>query len=135
MSEPLSTSDLEAYLDEGLPPPEMQRLEERLRKDESLRNQLSLINSRRDGGVHTLGEIWRRHRLSCPTREQWGSLLLGTLETGEEEYLRFHLTTVGCRYCQANLADLEEQQSGAGAAQSRRGQYFHASAGYLSKDA
>lgn len=136
MGEPLNESELEAYLDEALPAEAMQRVEEQLRQDESLRQGLSLINSRRDGGVHTLGEIWRRNRLSCPSREQLGSLLLGAMPKTEEDYLRFHLETVGCRYCQANLADLESQRSGADkAAQNRRKKYFQSSAGYLRKDA
>lgn len=135
MADQPSESDLEAYLDEALPADAMQRIESMLRKDESLRRGLSLINSRRDGGVHTLGEIWRRHRLSCPTREQLGSLLLGAIPKEEEAYLKFHLETVGCRYCQANLADLEAQGSDADqAAQNRRQKYFQSSAGYLRKD-
>jgi hypothetical protein len=40
---------------------------------------LEAINGRRDAGVHSLGEIWRRNRVSCPTRQQLGSFLLGIL--------------------------------------------------------
>jgi hypothetical protein len=99
-------SDLEAYLDEALPAEEMAAIERALREDRSLARQMTTIHSRRNAGVHSLGEIWRRHRLSCPTREQLGGLLLETLPEETVDYITFHLDTVGCRYCQANLNDL-----------------------------
>ena len=77
MSLDFRTSDLESYLDEALPPEQMARIEKAAREDCGLAGQLASIQARRDAGVHSLGDIWRRHRLSCPTREQLGSLLLG----------------------------------------------------------
>jgi len=125
-------SDLEAYLDEALPPEEMARMEKAVRGDLALVRQLAAVQSRRDAGVHSLGEIWRRHRLSCPARQRLGNLLLGALSDAEADYLRFHVNVVGCRYCQANLADLQNQQSEAThAAESRRRKYFQSSAGLL----
>ena len=127
-----SDSDLEAYLDEALPPPEMARLETAARGDASLLRRLAGINARRDAGVHSLGEIWRLNRLSCPTRAELGSSLLGVLSEVEADYVQFHLTVVGCRYCQANWNDLSNQQAEAGeVAASRRRKYFQSSAGYL----
>jgi hypothetical protein len=128
-------SDLEAYLDEALPVAEMARIEEALRRDPQLLEQLAAINARRDAGVHSLGEIWRRHRLSCPPREQLGSYLLRTLPKGTSQYIKFHIETVGCRLCQANLADLENQQAEAAETiRQRRRKYFQSSAGYLPRD-
>jgi hypothetical protein len=73
--------------------------------------------ARRDAGVHSLGEIWRRHRLTCPSRQQLGNFLLG-----------------GCRQCRANLDDLNAQQAESGeVVQSRRTKYFQSSAGNLSR--
>ncbi len=134
MSHSVRQSDLEAYLDEALPADQMARIELALRNDEELLAQLKAINSRRDAGVHNLGEIWRRHRLSCPSRQQLGNYLLGTLPEEEEDYLVFHLETVGCRSCRATLTDLQKQQAEAHAdVQSRRRKYFQSSAGYLKK--
>ena len=134
MSHALRTSDLEAYLDEALPAAEMARVEQALRDRPDLLAQLATLNSRRDAGVHSLGAIWRRHRLSCPTREQLGAHLLGTLDEGFDAYLKFHLEVVGCRYCQANVADLVSQQAQqAAAAQQRRRRFFQTSAGLLRK--
>jgi hypothetical protein len=129
---PFPVADLELYLDEALPAEEMARIEQALRTDRRWAERLVAINARRDSGVHSLGEIWRRHRLSCPTRQQLGSYLLGTLAREWHHYVLFHLETVGCRYCQANLADLKRQQAESfEAVQTRRRKYFQSSAGYL----
>ena len=128
-------SDLEAYLDEALPPEQMARIEKALRKDRELVRQLSAIHWRRNAGVHSLGEIWRRGRLSCPAREQLGSFLLGALPEEAADYVSFHLEVVGCRYCRANLADLESQQAERQEViQKRRQKYFQSSAGYLRRE-
>lgn len=132
MTQAYSQAELEAYLDEALPAELMARIEQALRGDRKLARQLAAILARRDAGVHSLGEIWRRHRLTCATREQLGSYLLGALSKEASDYLAFHLEVVGCRVCQANLADLEKQQAESrDVAQTRRRKYFQSSAGYL----
>lgn len=132
MHRSLRPSDLEAYLDESLPPPDMARIEQTLRDDPALVRQLAAIHARRDAGVHTLGEIWRRHRITCPTREQLGASLLGAMSEEMADYVTFHVQVVGCRYCLASLADLKRQQAEAPeVAQSRRRKFFQSSAGYL----
>jgi hypothetical protein len=128
-----TNTELEAFLDEALPVERMAAIEDALRHSEALQKQLAEINGRRDAGVHSLGEVWRRHRLSCLTREQLGSYLLGVQSREAAEYTRFHLDTIGCRYCAASIADLKAQQSAAEAdiAERRRQKYFQSSAGYL----
>jgi hypothetical protein len=125
-------SDLEGYLDETLPVEDMAAMEKALRGNIALLEQLSSIRSRRESGVHSLAEIWRSGRLSCPSREQLGSFLLGVLPEEESGYVAVHVESVGCRFCRANLSDLEHQQSeAADARQTRRRKYFQSSAGYL----
>jgi hypothetical protein len=131
MAHTFPMSDLEAYLDEALPPAEMARIEKAVRGDPALVRQLASIHARRDAGVHSLGEIWRQRRLSCPTREQLGSYLLGMLDKEHARYVTFHVEVVGCRYCQANLADLRSQAAGEATAHTRRRKFFQSSAGYL----
>jgi hypothetical protein len=132
MARTLTDSDLEAYLDEALAPPEMAAIEAELRRSPRLLEQLAEITSRRDAGTHSVGEIWRRHRISCPTREQMGSYLLGVLDADQADYLRFHLETACCRFCQANLQDLERRQAESrDMVTVRRRKYFDSSAGYL----
>jgi hypothetical protein len=135
MPNQFTTAELEAFLDEALPAARMTAIEEALRQDASLAQQLAAVNGRRDAGVHSLGEIWRRHRLSCPTREQLGSYLLGVLPAEMGAYVKFHLESVECRYCAASVDDLRSQQSAAeGEVGERRRRYFQSSAGYLRKE-
>jgi hypothetical protein len=131
---PHTDADLEAFLDEALPAERMAQLEVALRDDQELKQRLTAVLGRRDAGVHSLGAIWRRRRLSCPSREQLGSHLLGVLDLAHDEYVRFHLTVVECRYCQASLEDLCDQHSAAEeeVVVKRRSRYFQSSAGYLS---
>lgn len=126
--------ELLAYLDEGLPVDRMAAVENALRASGELRNRTAGLRLARDAQGHSVGEIWRRGRLSCPTRHQLGSYLLGALPSELAQYFRFHLETVGCRYCVANLADLRQtaQQSSTETAQ-RRQKYFQSSAGYMRK--
>lgn len=127
-------AELEAYLDEALSPEEMAAMEAELRSRSELLQQLATINARRDAGVHSLGEIWRRNRLSCLSREQLGSFLLGALDEEQATYVKFHLETIGCRYCQANRDDLRrEQEESQDHAQRRRSKYFQSSAGHLKR--
>ena len=128
---PLTDAELLAYLDEALPSETMAEIERWLRSDAAGLTRLADVSARRDAGVHSLGEIWRRHHLSCPTRQEWGSFLLGGLPAAQAEFCRFHLQTAGCRRCQANLADLERQQGREPAAATRRKRYFQSSAGRL----
>jgi anti-sigma factor RsiW len=132
-----NNKELLAYLDEALPAETMATIEDALRQDTKLTARLTELIARRDSGTHSLGEIWRRCRLSCAPREQLGSHLLGILPDEESGYISFHIETIGCRYCQANLADLKAQQSAAAdrahseKTGQRRKKYFQSSAGHL----
>jgi RNA polymerase sigma factor (sigma-70 family) len=56
-----------------------------------------------------LTDIWEYHRFSCPKRSTIGGYLLKTLEDGWQRYVDFHLNVLGCRFCRANLEDLESE--------------------------
>ena len=136
MSKPYTDAELAAYLDEDLPQERMADVEQALRDDATLGSRLTAIVGSRDAGVHTVGAMWRRNRLSCPTRETLGSYLLDVLDTNHTDYVRFHLNTIGCRVCNASLDDLrthhriEEQV----VLETRRKKYFESSVGYLRSD-
>jgi hypothetical protein len=128
----ITQADLQSYLDESLPAAEMAAVEAELRSRPELLTQLAAINGRRDAGLHSVGEIWRRQRLSCPSRQQLGSHLLGALDEQHAAYIQFHLQVIGCRYCQANLDDLRRQQEEkAETVTTRRTKYFQSTAGHL----
>ena len=136
MTKELTPADLEAYLDEALPAQQSAEVEEALRAQPKLFDQLATLAGRRDAGVHSLGAIWRRQRLTCPSREQLGSFLLGILDPDHAAYVQFHLEEIGCRYCTASVEDLREQHGAANKQECelRRSKYFQSSAGYLSSD-
>ena len=126
--------ELAAWLDELLPAERMAAFENQLRGDSALRGRLAVVIRERDQGGNTIGEIWQRSRLSCPSRTELGGYLLGTLSTEPADYIEFHLKTIGCRVCQANLLDLEEQSTQSGQMPDRRRRFFESSAGLLRSD-
>src|SRR5690606_22476787 len=135
MADDISSSELDAYLDEALPAEQMSRVEEALRSSAPLRERLKQIIGQRDAGVHSLGGIWRRHRLSCPSRTELGSYLLGVLPEAEQDMVKFHLETAGCPLCQASVRDLQSQQaSQTDEVEVRRKKYFQSSVGRLPRD-
>ena len=126
---------LAAWLDEQLSAEMMASIEKQLRDSSSLQQRVAAIRQRRDQGGHSVGSVWRRMRLSCPSRSTLGGFLLGTLTDDECRYVEFHLQTVGCSVCLANLDDLQAQQPAAGDDETvrRRRRYFETSAGFLSR--
>jgi len=58
-----------------------------------------------------LTDIWQAKRLSCPKRSTVGAYLLKTLDQDWHDYVDFHLNTLGCHFCRANLEDLQKQNA------------------------
>jgi hypothetical protein len=131
-----SDAELLAFLEEGLPASQMAALESRLRQDASLLQRLAELRTMRDVGLHSIGGIWRSHRLSCPTRQQLSNFLMDVLDRAEADYLRFHIERIGCRFCQASLDDLRQRAEEASREPSRRRsqKYFQTSVGRLRKN-
>ena len=115
-----SDTQLYAFLDEALPAEQISALEAALRDDAALGERLAAVVGRRDAGLHSLGAIWRRRRLTCFTREQLGSYLLRVLDPQLADYLAFHVDTLGCRTCQAGLEDLKRRTAATEAAGASR---------------
>ncbi len=125
-------AELLAFLDEGLAVERMAAIENELRRSAELRTRTAALRQQRDSSEHSVGEIWRRERLSCPSRHQLGSFLLDALPADLTQYIEFHLQTIGCRYCAANLDDLRQsvQQASIETIQ-RRQKFFQSSAGHM----
>jgi RNA polymerase sigma factor (sigma-70 family) len=58
-----------------------------------------------------LSDIWEFQRFSCPKRSTIGAYLLGTVDEEWHKYIDFHLNTLGCRFCRANIEDLQIQNT------------------------
>jgi hypothetical protein len=128
----ISREMLHRYLDDALSDRDIAQVEQALRQSEPLRRLLRAVMQERERGEHSIGAIWQRERLSCPTRDQLGSYLLRALDADFQNYIKFHLDTIGCPFCQANIKDLEVlQREPAPKAQQRRRRFFESSAGYL----
>ena len=105
---PPTSEELLAFLEEQLSAERMAEIEQALRSDVDLQQRLAGVVRQHDPGAHSVGAIWRRRRLSCPSRSDLGSFLLGALEPIRAKYIEFHLRVIGCRYCVANLEDLKQ---------------------------
>jgi hypothetical protein len=113
---PIDDTILRNYLADALSSEESARVEKALRESAELRARLEDVRQNRsDGQLHTLGAIWNRSRLTCPSRQQLGSYLLDALDPELASYLTFHLEVVECPFCLANLADLRTQSQTAAA--------------------
>jgi len=123
--------EIAAWLDEMLPADRMTELEDDLRESVELQKRVADLIRERDQGGHSVGEIWHRHRLRCPSRSELGGYLLGTLDANQRDYLDFHMVTVGCRVCEANMQDLKAATAEANQKPARSRRYFESSAGLL----
>ena len=132
MTGPFTDAELEAYLDESLDSTRAAEIEQAVREDRELLKRLSLINGRRDAGIHTLGEIWRRNQVGVPTVEVMGNFLLGVLSEEESDYIRFRMDNLRCPFTVAMYNDLRAQQNeSAEMSKSRRDKFYKTSAGLL----
>jgi hypothetical protein len=130
----ITRDTLRAFVEDALTDAEMARVEQALRASEPLRKQLQRIVQERERGDHSIGAIWRRARLTCPSREQLGSYVLQVLDPPLQDYIDFHIRTIACPFCLANLTDLESrQQEATSQVQERRRRIFTSSAGLLPK--
>jgi RNA polymerase sigma factor (sigma-70 family) len=60
---------------------------------------------------HLLTDIWKMQRFSCPKRSTIGAFFLGTLDKDWHDYTDFHINTIGCRFCIANLEDIKTESA------------------------
>src|SRR5262245_21792696 len=134
MSKKITIEELHGYLDEALSEEMSSKVEKALRESASLRAAMTRLMDERERVEHSLGAVWRRQRLTCPSREDLGSLVMGVLDEAHAEYIQFHIKTIGCGYCQSNLVDLQERskEHKVHSAQ-RRQKMFASSAGFLPK--
>jgi hypothetical protein len=129
---PISKETLRAFLHDSLPEPEAAEVEKQIRDNPKLRALFDQVRQEEDRGEHSVGAIWRRDHISCPSRDQLGGYLLQALDDDLIGYLEFHLTVVGCSFCTANLDDLRQKQAeAAGAAKGRRKRIVNSTAGVL----
>ena len=90
----LTDEEILAYLDEMLPADRSAEVERLMREQSDLKHRAALLSRRRDNGGHSVGEIWRRRQVSCPSRELLGTYILGVADSDLEDYILFHIEVV-----------------------------------------
>lgn len=78
-----------------------------------------------------LTEVWEDRRLSCPKRSTVGGYILGTLDPEWQDYVAFHVETLGCRFCRANAEDLRAETKHPPAASALRHRIMQSTAGFF----
>ncbi len=135
MNSDFTDAELEAFLDESLDPVRAAEIEMAVRQDRDLVRRMARINGRRDAGMHTLGEIWRRNQIGVPSTEDLGKYLLGILEPEYLDYIQFRLEVLRCPYTLAALADLKQQQAESKTdVATRRRKFYNSGAGLVKRD-
>ncbi len=102
-----------------------------VRSDSELADRLAALLHQRESGSHSIGDIWRRHRLSCPSREELGSYLLRALPDEHIQWIRLHLEKIGCRCSSPTLRICGFSQEADNTSASRRQRIFQSSVGRL----
>ena len=95
MAKTIGKETLRDFLHDALPDSELAIVEKALRDDANLRQQLEDVRSEEDRGEHSVGAIWRRNNISCPSRDQLGGYLLDAIDPALFDYVDFHLKTIG----------------------------------------
>ena len=129
---PITRSTIESYLHDALPPEKAAAVERAIRDQPDLMALVSQVRRETDHGEHSIGAVWWRERLSCPTREQLSMHLEEILDDQYAAYVTAHVKLVGCHVCQATLDDLRHLRAEAAAPRSaRRKRIVDSSAGVL----
>lgn len=93
----LDDQRLLAYIRDELPAEQLREME-LLRTNAESRSFWGRLLEGTQGDQHAPGTVWRQSRLTCPSREEWGSYLLGVLDPHFAAYYRFHLDRVECPF-------------------------------------
>jgi len=128
---PITCEMLRDYIHEALPDDQQASVEKALRDQPAVQALFNQVRQQEDRGEHSIGAIWRRERLSCPSREQLGGFLLQAIDPDLSDYIEFHLKTIGCPSCTANLEDLTKKQVETDEPKKRHKRIVQSSAGIL----
>src|SRR5262249_54570978 len=76
-------------------------LRERLMRDSAVQESSEPADS-------LLTHVWQQNGFTCRNRRTIGGSLLGTLEGTWKEYVDFHVNKLGCKFCRANVDDIQK---------------------------
>lgn len=108
MTEDFTDEELLAWQEETLPVSRMRQMEAAFRNSPEFVERYRKLQEQLDQGGLTLGEVWRRHRIGCFSKEMLARHARGETSAGLSEQILFHLQTVECVWCQAVFETLNE---------------------------
>lgn len=102
---------IHAYIDGALSPEETEAFALKAQRDSELRGQIRTVQSEFDYHNHTVGSLWRRNQLTCPSDQdivdyQRGELAIINPEIAD--YVQFHLKSIRCIYCISSAAERKQ---------------------------
>ncbi|EMI53405.1 RNA polymerase sigma factor [Rhodopirellula sallentina] len=77
-----------------------------------------------------LAAAWEFNRPTCPKRSTLGRYMLAILPSSWQGFVDFHVETLGCRYCLANLSEMQN----ASEPQPRDDRLFQSTIGFLKRE-
>lgn len=83
-------------------------LQDHIRSCHACADVLTALRDESDGLTICVGSLWVKERITCPHAD----ILLGFVNDGldpeEKDYIAFHLDTIECPHCQAEVQRLED---------------------------
>jgi hypothetical protein len=86
-------------------------------EDSELRGQIRTVQSEFDYHNHTVGSLWRRNQLTCPSDQEIADYQRGELAIiypKIADHLQFHLNSIRCIYCISTAAELKQSAAKGG---------------------
>jgi RNA polymerase sigma factor (sigma-70 family) len=80
--------------------------------------------------ANLLTQVWEMQRPSCPKRTTLGKFALGILPVAWDDFVRFHLETLGCTFCAANLMELQSPSE----EDELQQRVFHSTIGFFNRE-
>jgi len=108
---------IHAHIDGALSQEETDAFDLEAQVNSELRGQIRAVQSEFDYHNHTVGSLWRRNQLTCPSDQDIADYLRGGLAIINPEiadYVQFHLTSIRCIYCISTAAELKQSAAKGG---------------------
>ena len=86
--------------------------------DSELRGKIRTVQAEFDYHNHTVGSLWRRNQLTCPSDQEIVDYQRGELAIiypKIADHLQFHLTSIRCIYCISTAAEWKQSAAKGGA--------------------
>ena len=108
---------IHAYIDGALSPEEADAFTLMAYGDSELRGKIRTVQTEFDYHNHTVGSLWRRNQLTCPSDQdivdyQRGALAI--IYPKIADHLQFHLNSIRCIYCISTAAEWKQSAAKGG---------------------